>query len=215
MGLLDPYVTVAEYRAAVGSAATGSDTELAASIAGTSRLIELELGIADGGFNSHSATYLFDGSGRNVLRLRDRALRQYYLQSITADCLKIDSDLDGSFDDYTLDTDDAWVRGLPENAAAQGKPWDALELRPLSTATLTVFPKLAGCVQIAGVWGWPQVPDPIRQLVIGLTLDLRRARFGGSGAGMSGIDVHALSPETYWMWREAQRLYSRRIPAFA
>lgn len=213
MSLLDPYATLDEFRAAVGAAESATDTDLEVSLLGNSRLIEAELGVAPGGFNPHSATYVFDGDGGDRLWLRDRAGLQYFLQSITADSLKIDIDRDGVHE-YLLDTDDDWVHGMPENADVQGRPWESIELRDLVSASIRTFPSSRGCVEITGIWGWALVPDPIRQLVIGLTLDLRRARYGGRGVGMSIEGNHALSAETFWMWREAQQICSSRIPAF-
>lgn len=183
-----------------------------------SRLLERSLQVAPGAFNA-SATgqaRIFDGTGTAILRLRDRAGYGYFLTTLDADSLKIDSDLDGSYDDYTLDFGDNWVRGLPENAVAHSEPFTAIELRPTTTATLTVFPKLPGCIQITGTWGWAAVPQIIQDLVIHRTHELREALKGGAIEALPSFEgAVPLQPRTFWLWKEAERLYGRRVLALA
>lgn len=216
MSLLDAYCTITEYRARTGSEASAANATLTAQITAVARLLERSLQVAPGAFNSATGTRVFDGSGRSILRLRDDRGMQEFLQSIDADSLKIDSDLDGSYDDYTFDTADAWVRGLPANAAAHSEPFTAIELRPISTATLTVFPKLAGCIQIVGTWGWPAVPGMIKELNAHMTYDLEQAHLAGATGNIPAIDdAMPLSQETWRLWRLAERMYGRRLPVVA
>lgn len=215
MALLDAYATTAEYIAITAQKAT-ADSALSGQIAGMSRLLEKSLQVAPGAFNSATGTRVFDGSGEATLVLRDRYGLAYFLQTIDADSLKVDSDLDGSYDDYTLDLADAWVRGLPENAAAASEPFREIELRALSSATLTTFPKLPGCIQITGTWGWSAVPDVIKQLVVHRTNELRQALAAGALQEVSSFEgALPMRPYTNWLFREAERLYGRRTVAFA
>lgn len=218
MALLSAYATDAEYRNGVAGQATGTDAALNAQLIASSRLLERELGLSPGAFNEVTAqTYHFDGSGRARQSLRDRAGMAYFLQTIEADGLGIDVNYDGVAD-YTLDFNDAWLRGLPENAALGSEPYTSLELIPLATSTLRVFPALVANVSIKGTWGWHTVPDIIKELTIHLTHDLRLSLLAGTSArtaDFGGMPVHALSPDTYWLWREAQARYSRRILAIA
>lgn len=213
MALLDAYVTLAEYRARTGGKATAANATLSAQLLAVARLLERSLQVAPGAFNSATGARVFDGNGKSVLRLRDRQGLQYYLQSIDADSLKIDSDLDGSYDDYTLDTADAWVRGLPANAAAHSEPFTAIELRSLMTATITAFPRLPGCVQITGTWGWAAVPGIIKELNAHLVYDLEQAQLAGGAGQLPAIDESLpLSDQTWRFWRQAERMYSRGLP---
>jgi len=192
----------------------GTDATLDAELLGVSRLLEKSLQVAPGAFNSvATSARVFDGFGEPILYLRDRADRAYFLQSIDTDGLKIDEDLDGSYDDYTWDFADAWVRGLPENAAAGSEPFTAIEIRPVTTAPRTTFPNLPGCIQITGTWGWAAVPELIKQLVCHRTNALRGAQLAGATPTMPGIDSGIpLGPRTGWLFKEAERLYGRRLP---
>ena len=108
------------------------------------------------------------------------------------------------------------MRGLPENAAANSEPFRAIELRRLTSATITVFPKLAGCIQIVGTWGWAAVPDIIQQLVIHRTHDLREGLKSGATESLSSFEGQVpMQPHTFWLWKEAERLYGRQLAAIA
>jgi hypothetical protein len=50
---------------------------------------------------------------------------------------------------------------LPENAAADGWPYDTLEVRSDGDYTLPVGVRKG--VKLTGTWGWPTVPEPIKQ----------------------------------------------------
>ncbi|MGE0229980.1 MAG: hypothetical protein AB7I38_17045 [Dehalococcoidia bacterium] len=212
MALLDAYATAAEYRAMVGDGSTGSDSTLDAQLLGMSRLLERSLQVAVGQWNAHTGTYVFDGSGKAELSLRDRDGRAYFLRSIDPDLLEVDADLDGTYE-YTLDTGDAWVRGLPENAAALSEPFRAIELRPLSGALLTAFPALPGCVRITGAWAWAAVPRAVKDLVIHRTHEVREALKAGATMQLPSFEgALPMQPKTAWLWHEAERLYGRRLP---
>ena len=215
MALLDAYATIAQYRAAIGDKASAADATITAELTVMSRQLERALMLAPGYFNVSSASQarVFDGNGRDTLQLRDSAGYAYCLTAIATDGLAIDSDLDGSYDDYTLDFADAWVRGLPENAAAHSEPFTAIQLRPVSGATLTTFPRLAGCVQITGTWGWAAVPQIIQDLVIRRTHELRQGLVAGAMQAVASFDGgEPMQPRTAWLFKEAERLYGRQLP---
>ncbi|HRC63542.1 MAG TPA: hypothetical protein PLX85_10025, partial [Dehalococcoidia bacterium] len=189
MALLDAYATKDEYRAAVGSKATGTDTTLDAQLTAMTRQTERSLQVAPGGFNSHAGTYTFDAHGGQVLWLRDSADLGYFLQSITADSCGIDIEEDGTFDYYTLDLGDAWLRGLPEHAATFSEPYIALQLLAHRTnAEPTEWPDQPASVRIAGTWGWAAVPRVIKELVIHRTHELREALKGGALEAMTNFE---------------------------
>lgn len=64
--------------------------------------------------------------------------------------------------------DDVWPPAgyhlWPRGAAAQGLPYR--ELRPSPTGAGLAFPAGDEAVRVTGVWGWPAVPDPVRQAVV-------------------------------------------------
>ena len=218
MALLDSYATIAQYRAAIGDKASAADATITAELTVMSRQLERALMLAPGYFNASATSQarVFDGNGRDTLQLRDTAGYAYCLTAIATDGLAIDSDLDGSYDDYAFDLTDAWVRGLPENAAAHSEPFTAIQLRPISAATLTIFPRLPGCVQITGTWGWAAVPQIITDLVIHRTQELREAMKSGQTRELPSFEGGvSMSKTTSWLYREAERLYGRQLPVIA
>lgn len=218
MALLDGYADAARYRAAVGDKASGTDATLNAQLVSVSRLLEKSLRVMPGGFNSHTATYTFDTIAGPVLRLRDRAGYGAFLQSVVADGIGVDWERDGTYDGYELDFDDAWVRGLPENAVAGSEPFTAIELlRHISGASPATWLQQSAGVQINGTWGWPTaVPGLIADLVVHRTRELRDSLKAGSTGELADFEGGApMQRNTTWMFKEAERLYGRRIPAMA
>ena len=217
MALLSAYATVDEYKSRNGKISSAQDSELDGLLTTVSRMLERRTGMMPGAFNSHTpATYVFDGRGGRILRLRDRAGRQYFLQTITADSLKLDTDLDGSYDDYLWDLSDAWVRGLPENAAALSEPYTALELRPVSTAPLTSWPNYPGSIQIVGTFGWAAVPGAVKERVIGITRELIETHRAGPTLTVQEVDqAIELNPGARSLMHMLEREYSHRLPAIA
>lgn len=218
-GQLTAYATAAEYRLRTGDQTTGVNATLDAQLLGVSRWVEEALAVMPGYFNPHVGTYIFDGSGERVLYLRDREGRGYCLTAIDADSLKIDSDLDGAFDDFTLDLADAFVRGLPENAASASKPFTALELLTGRSSTISLWPRFPGNIEITGTFGWAAVPDQVVELVCHRTQELREhLKAGGvdrSGfAGLPSFDGGEIRmrPNTAWLWREVEYLIGARMP---
>jgi hypothetical protein len=81
----------------------------------------------------------------------------------------------------------------PVNAAADGRPWTELWVRPASAVQPTC---LEGGLQVTARWGWPGVPDPIRQaclLQASRLLARRDAPFGVAGSPETGSEVRLLA----------------------
>lgn len=212
MALLDAAATTAQYLADAGQKAT-ADAALPSQLTGMTRLLEKSLQVQPGAFNQHSATYTFSGNGTDRLWLRDDAGLRYYLRTITADSLKIDTDRDGTFN-YLFDSADAWVRLSPDNAALQGEPYRWIDLRSITHAPIVRFPAGERNIEIAGTWGWATIPDIITQLVIHRTNELRQALAGGAAETLPGFDGGVpMAPKTFWLWKEAERLYGARLPS--
>jgi hypothetical protein len=219
MAILDAYVTDSEYRAAGGDFTWSHDASLDAQLLSMSRLLERALGVMPGAFNSHTATYTFDGHGGRVLRLRDRDGRVYALQSIATNGCGIDAGLNGTYNAYTIDfVGETWLRGLPENAAAFGEPYDALEIIAYrGDAQPALWPNAPASVRINGTWGWPAVPRIIKDLVIHRTRELADAHKAGSTGELPAFDGPIpMRPNTTWLFKEAERLYGPgQIPGVA
>jgi len=78
------------------------------------------------------------------------------------DCVSLsavatDEDLDRTYSTAWAASD--WELD-PVNAAANGWPYDRLATTPDGDYT---FPTQRRAVKLTGVWGWPEVPEPIRE----------------------------------------------------
>jgi hypothetical protein len=79
----------------------------------------------------------------------------------------------------------------PLNAAADGEPYTAIEVMPRSGLYMPWdYPR---SVRVTGKFGWPAVPEPIKQatmmLAARLVKQVREAPFGVAGFGQDGIAV--------------------------
>jgi hypothetical protein len=107
----------------------------------------------------------------------------------TSTGLVVKVDQDG---DDTYETTVTGYRLRPYNAAASGWPWT--ELLIPSTAVTSVAG--TGSVQVTARWGWPGVPDAIRQaclLQASRLLARRDAPFGVAGSPETGSEIRLLS----------------------
>lgn len=216
MALLDPYVTAEEYRAAKGDFKTAVDAILDAQLDGMSRLLDRKLRLIPGAFNSASSEVrTVDSYGGHVLWLRDRDGRGFFLQTGTY-TIGIDTENDGTYDGYTFDQSTAWLRPLPDNASDGSEPAYALEfLTGRTGATLTEWPDLVSGVQVSGTLGWATVPQLIKELVIHRVTELRDAHKAGSTGELGTFDGGIpMQPNTKWLFKEAETLYTRRVPVF-
>ena len=90
----------------------------------------------------------------------------------------------GDIDDYTLE---------PRNAAAKGRPWEALVVRPTSAYVPTGLRDQAA---FTAQWGWTTVPDPIKQATLLQTNRFtarRNAPFGIAGSPDEGSEMRLLA----------------------
>lgn len=218
MALLDAYVSADQFRAATGDSATGTDSTLNAQLLGVSRLLERALGLPPGAFNSASDQTLYlDAYGGDLLRFRDERGFQWFVQSVDADGIGIDSENDGTYDGHTLDLGDAWVVGWPANAEAGGEPYRGLRLLTfLGTCNPSSWPSRKRAVRIQCTTGWAAVPQIITDLVIHRTQELREGLKAGASGDIPAFDAGVpLRPSTTWLFQEAERLYGHRLPAVA
>lgn len=132
-------------------------------------------------FNRATVTKTFTPTGWYCLDIPD-------LVSVTT--LKADVDGDGTYE-VTWSASDYQLR--PVNAASEVEPAPYTEIHAVGDL---MFP--AGCwtantrtdrIQVAGVWGWPEVPDPIveaAKILAGDYLKLGGMAFGVAGYGEYG-----------------------------
>lgn len=90
----------------------------------------------------------------------------------------------GAIDDYVLE---------PRNAAAEGKPWERMIVKPSSTYVPT---GLVDQAAFTGRWGWTEVPDPVKQATLLQTSRFtarRNAPFGIAGSPDEGSEMRLLA----------------------
>ena len=207
------YIDTDEYYTLTGGQRpTSADPRLDVIIETASRLFDRAHGVAPGMFAPISSTALtFTPDGGTTLYLRDTSGYQCFLRTITADSLKLDTDADGSFDDYLWDFADGWVRGLPENAAANGEPFTAIELNPShASAPLSVWPTYKNSIQITGTWGFASIPAAVKVRVADIAHALSQRSFAGGYGTEERLQVDGLP---VWVMRMVDAEYNYRIPA--
>jgi hypothetical protein len=189
------YCTPAELKARLGISDALDDAQVLAACEAVARWID---NYCDRQFYRITATRTFVPCGRYGLDVND-------LVSITT--LKTDLDGDGTYETTWSATD---YQLLPVNPSAYGEQHPYTAVKAVGTQT---FPLLYGAgyatrtdrVEIAGVWGWPRVPDPVKHaaaIMAGDFLKLGSMAFGVMGyesygaarARMSGPAVSMLDP---------------------
>lgn len=114
------------------------------------------------------------------------------LVSVTT--LKTDAAGDGTFEQTWSSSTDYQLLPVNPSNGLESKPYT--RLRAIGSLT---FPytwatsgQRADMVQIAGVWGWPAIPDAVREAALILSVDtlkLKDAPFGTLGFGAEGFTV--------------------------
>ena len=167
MAIADAYATVAEYRDRTGKTGhSDDDATTLLQLTAVSRYIERFLGRF---FNvdASDVTRLFrvgdrggaPPGGRKVLTVDDL--------SATPTSVKIDKDNDGLFSDETALAGTDYIL-IPRNAqlGPESEPYQAIELTPWGDQT--AWPE-GVWVEVIGKFGWPAVPEAIRQATIDVT----------------------------------------------
>lgn len=218
---LTTYVSAADYRTRVGDASTGADTLLDADLLATCRLLEKSLGVVPGAFNSSaSETFTFDGVNPAASRiwLRDAAGMGFYLESIAADGVKLDTEQDGTFDGESYDpaTADTWITLGPVNAAAFGEPGRYVDiLQHRTDRARDCWPTFPQSIKITGSYGWPAVPEAIAAVVAHRCNELREGLKAGAIDELAGFDAGIpMQKNTFWLWREIEQQYGRQVWTF-
>ena len=217
MALADSYLEIDEYRDLVNHTGDLDTAQLLEDSTAASRIFDFEVGVVEGGFNPITATqFEFDSYGGSLLYLRDGSGRQYFLRTITANLLTLDTDADGVYDNYTLDLDETFVRGFPANALAHGQAFTAVQLLPHSGTALSAWPIGPATVRITGSWGFATIPVGIKRAVAFITRDMRDRLTASSTGEFQMMDSGVVVRDDTWRTvQQLKRMYSRRLPVVA
>ena len=194
MAITNGYCTLAEVKAAARITDSTDDTLLENCIEAASRRID---GFTGRFFYQTTQTiswYLTDTTVVTPPSYNMYVLSVSDLVSITT--LKTDDDGDGTFED-------TWVAGTdyrlePLNTALQNRPYNSVVAIGDKTFPVVIDPPMPG-IQINGVWGWPSIPDDIREAAVIMSLRLfsrYNSPLGVAGFGeMGSVTVRAVDPD--------------------
>lgn len=197
MSITNGYCTLNELKAALRITDSVDDVLLENAVEAASRRID----------NECSRRFYADANVSARVYASDRHDMVFVddISTATGLVVKIDDDADGTFEttlalnvDYQLE---------PLNNLAQGRP--ALLLRALDTMFPIAATKRA-LVEVTAAWGWPAVPDAIREATVLLALrqfkrldsPLGVAGFGDLGA----VVVRRIDPDVTAMIEPYKRL---------
>jgi len=186
MAITNGYCTLAEIKAALRVTDTVDDVLLENSIEGASRRID-----------GYCSRFFFQTASTAVnlfARHQFRLLTQD-ISSVTGLTVKTDTSGDGTYaTTLTLNTD---FIVEPTNAALEGRPFRTLTMVGSKSFPISYLPTLP-TVQVTAVWGWPAVPDDVREACILLAMR-QFARYNSAlgvlAFGEMAITVRAVDPD--------------------
>ena len=183
MAITNGYCTLNEIKAALRVTDSTDDTLLENAVEGASRRID---GYTGRFFYQQAATVTFYTQDSYALPIPD-------LVSVTT--LKTDDDGNGTYETtWTANTD--YVLN-PTDTARLSRPYRRVVATGGKTFPLTTTPALA-LVQLNGTWGWPSVPDDVREACILLAargFARYNAALGVLGFADMAIQVRSVDPD--------------------
>jgi hypothetical protein len=167
LALTDAYATAAEYRTITGTSGTtdnNSDANILRDLKAVSRLIERRTGRF---FNMDAAALA------RIFYARESGPHLYVddIASLTNFAIKVDTDGDGSFADETaFAAADYELRPLTAPLGPEPRPWTEIYLPSWTTQS---YWNISDRIEVTAIWGWPAVPDAIKDAAVQLTAILR------------------------------------------
>lgn len=200
MAISDAYVSVPEYRGAIGNEDPAGDLVLAWHLEACTRLYERETGQFFGR-DAAAVTRVYEGNGTSCLKVDNIA-------DTTGMTVKIDFDRDGSFaDEDALAATDYEVMPLNAARGPEPKPW--YEVHLTRWGTYLTWP--AGYrVQVSAIWGWPAVPKAVKADVIELCAIWRKESPRATGRMNELEQVVSSSPMAMSLVKRFRNAY--RVP---
>lgn len=170
MAIGDSYATPQDYRAHVSGTSTDQDVQIERLLKAVSRVIDRETGHAQTGFNKDASAvariFTPDPYTPNA--------RILYVPPMSAapTSIKIDEDADGSFADETaLASTDYTLEPADAALMSDAEPYREIHAAPWG-AWAGGFPRRCR-IEVTAAWGWPAVPEAIRDSTVRLAAVLR------------------------------------------
>lgn len=161
MAITDAYATVSQYRSVVGKTDTAQDEDIQIDLTAISRYLDGKLG--------RFFTKDIDDVARIYVPARN--LVEITVDDLSTDptSIEIDEDDDGTYTTTLAETD---YELLPYNADKGPEPWPYTRIGLTPWGNYSCFYKGIR-VKVTGKFGWPTVPESIRQATIQLAAILR------------------------------------------
>lgn len=183
MAITNGYCTLAEVKAALRISDSVDDTLLENAIEGASRRID---GYCGRFFYQKAATVRFFPVHEFKCAIPDLASSTLTLSTDNAG--------DGTFSTV-------WTSGQyqlePLDVALEGRPYRSIVAVGSETFPLYTIPSLAS-VQVQGTWGWPAIPDDVREACVLLAIRgfaRYNAALGVVGFADMAIQVRSVDPD--------------------
>ena len=183
MAITNGYATLAQLRSGltIPTADTTDDTKLELIVQAVSRKID-QYCRRRFWVNSADETRYYNAVTNRVAIIDD-----------CSTCTSVALDNTGNRASYTTLTLSTDYDLLPDNAALDSIPWNAIQLAPYSTYRFNMYPKT---IKVVGKFGWSAIPDVVREacLLWSARIYARKdVRFGE--AGSPSVGVIAFIPE--------------------
>lgn len=178
------YVTSAELKAFLRISDTDDDAQVALAIAAASRAVDTHCGRQFGVVAAAEQRFYTGQWDRRLCRwvvVVDDLMSTSNFAAITVDA---DGDTVGTVDDYVLE---------PRNAAAKGRPWTQILVRPDSTYKPT---GARDEVAVTALWGWSAVPSAVKQATLlqaSRIFARRNSPYGIAGSPDDGSEMRLLA----------------------
>lgn len=185
MAITNGYATLAEVKAVLRLTDGTDDALLEQTIEGASRRI-------DGYCNR-----FFYQTPSTAIRLYARFSYRLTVQDLSSGVitLQTDDDGDGTYETtWTLNTDYILE---PTNASLTSQPYTLIRATGGKSFPLFSEPELPG-VEVTAVWGWPAVPDDIREACVLLSIRgfaRYNSALGVVGFGDMALQVRSVDPD--------------------
>jgi len=218
MALGDAYASAAEYRTRVTKTSAADDTVIDEQLKAVSHYIDSRTRRRDG-FNQSAAVEarIYDiqcRPGRDAAFSTDWGRRLYLPDGIaTLTGLIVKVDLNGDYDvadaDETLTINTHFWAG-PANAAtgSDPRPFEFLDINP-NNSVVSSWPEQRRALEITAKFGWPEIPEAIKELTVMITRQVRDLQESGYTAAVQSLDqVVAESRELSLLMMNIERQYS-------
>lgn len=197
MALGTAYATAAEYRARVTKADNSDDATIDAQLAAVTHYLDRRCRRSDG-FNQSASvearTFDITRTPENGAAFTSDYLRLWLpadVATVTGLIVKVDNNADYDVADtgetLAINTD-FWVG--PTNAAVGSDPlpYEYLDIKPTSTL-ISAWPLQRRAIEITAKFGWPEVPEAIKEAVITMTRMLRDLEESGYTLTLENLDA--------------------------